>query len=407
MNRIRFRAPFAVLAGLSLLAAACAAGVRGDDHSMSGAAASNSFGLDLYRVLSSSTSGGNIFISPLSISLALTMTENGATGETAEEMARVLGHEGLALDEINQSYAGLMAELEGEIDQVLLDIANSLWARRGLEFKRSFLERTRTSFGAEFRTLDFSEPSARDEINGWVSDKTNGMIDELVDSIPQDAILYLINAIYFKGAWQEAFDPDQTRETDFSLSAERTKKVMMMHRSDQFRYLDGEGFDAVAIPYGDGRISIYLFLPERGSDLSAFHSSLDSKRWEGWMKSFIKRRGTVGLPRFKARYRSLLNEPLAALGMVRAFSDDKAQFGDMIESPIGNASISRVIHEAVIEVNEEGTEAAAATSVEIKLTSVRIEQEPFSLICDRPFFFAIRDDQTGALLFMGSISDPE
>jgi serpin B len=392
---------------ISLFTISCTAREKGDDSPVSITDSANSFGLRLYNTLASENREKNIFTSPLSISIALAMTYNGASGKTAAEMADVLEFDGLDRDEINTSIKQLMAELEGDVADVRLDIANSLWARDGLAFKKPFIERARRHYGAEVRTLDFKSPRAKGIINGWISDKTQGMIDELIDTIPEDAILYLINAIYFKGQWENEFDPALTREEDFHISAERTKKVAMMRRSEKYDYFECEDFQAVNLPYGDGRISMLLFLPARDSGLERFHAALDADNWEMWMGSFGRRRGTVALPRFKARFKTTLNDPLEQLGMARAFDPDGAEFPEMIEVPSDNVSISRVLHEAMIDVNEEGTEAAAATAVEMKLTSARMEVEPFTMICDRPFFLAIRDEETGVILFLGSIVDPE
>lgn len=396
----------ASIVAASLLAPSCAARTEGDDQSLNISASANRFGFDLYHILSKESRDENIIISPLSISLALTMTYNGAEGKTAAEMAEVLGVDGMELDKINLSNGQLLEELSVEIEDVRLDIANSLWARDGLEFNPTFLERTSRHYKAELRTLDFRSPSANRVINGWVSEKTQGMIKELLDQIPGDAILYLVNAIYFKGGWTKEFDPEETREGDFHLPDDCTKSVPMMRRSDKFLYFAGEGFRAVSLPYGDERVSMHLFLPDMDSSLEEFHKSLDIESWNAWMGSYRKKRGSVTLPRFKTEYKKLLNEPLEDLGMVSAFDDADADFSKMIVTPEGNVVISRVIHEAIIEVNEEGTEAAAATAVEMKMTSVRIEEDPFVMVFDRPFFFAIRDNSTGSVLFMGSIVDP-
>lgn len=390
----------------SLLAPSCAGRAERTDQAMDASPSANRFGFDLYTIIAAESRGENIFISPLSISLALTMAYNGATGKTASEMAEVLGVDGMELEEINISNGQLMTELGGEIEDVRLDIANSLWARDGFTFKKTFLERTSSHYEAEIRSLDFRSPSARKTINGWVSEKTQGMITELLDRIPADAILYIVNAIYFKGGWSKEFDPEETGEQDFHISDDRTERVPMMRRSDKFLYFEGAGFTAVSLPYGEGRVSMDLFLPDDDSSLEEFHTNLDAEKWKNWMGSYKKKRGSVTLPRFKTEYRKLLNGPLMALGMVHAFHPDDAAFDKMIETPLGNVSISRVIHQAVIEVNEEGTEAAAATAVEMKLTSVRIDEDPFVMVFDRPFFFAIRDNRTGSILFMGSIADP-
>jgi serine protease inhibitor len=368
----------------------------------------NEFGMALYRTIAGTAEGGNIFISPLSISLALAMTYNGASGETALEMVRSLGLTSMDLERINDSNALLLRELHRDITGARLDIANSLWARKGYEFNKGFLERADAYYGAGVRMLDFSSPDAKDTINNWVCDKTEGMIDGIVDRIDPLTILFVINAIYFKGAWTDEFDPERTTDEDFHLEGGKQKTVPMMHQTGTYRYFRGNGFQAVSLPYGDKRASMYLFLPDESSDLSAFHTQLSGETWNRWMKSFRNREGRIGLPRFKAAYRAHLKETLIELGMGRAFDGIRADFTDMIAVPQANAYIHDVVHKAVIEVNEEGTEAAAATEVEMRLTSaIHSPEEPFVMILDHPFFLGIRDNETGALLFIGSIVDPE
>jgi serpin B len=341
--------------------------------------------------------GKNIFISPTSLAMALSMTYNGASGETKEAMAKALELQGMSLEEVNQASAALMEKLKSLGRDIHLDMANSLWAGEGEEFNADFLKRNDEFYGADLRHLDFNDPEAPSVINAWVEEKTQGKIEELVDEIPKGVILYLINAVYFKGIWTVKFDEEYTRERDFTLLDGSKKKVsMMMNESKEFEYLTSESFDAAGLPYGDGEVSIYMFLPHRESSFEGFYAELSDGNWDDWMSQFQKSELTVFMPRFELEYEVILNDALAALGMRVAFDAGRADFSRMCS---GKVWIDEVKHKTHLEVNEEGTEAAAATSVSKRKGGM-------SIYVDRPFFCAIRDNETGAILFMGSVVDP-
>lgn len=367
---------------------------------------SSEFAIDLYKELVSSARGENLFLSPSSIHLALAMTWNGSARNTRISMTQALRLPDLQDKDINAADSVIIASTVKGTEKVELDIANSLWARKGIKFKKSFIERNKRFYGAEIRELDFVLPDCASIINNWVSQKTRGKIAKIVDRVDSDSILFLINAIYFKGAWMEAFDVSATEETTFH-SPSGDKKVRMMNRSGKFSYFRGEGFQAARLPYGNGKIAMYIFLPDEGSNLDEFHNRLSAQKWNEWMASFSEKQGHLGLPRFKMEYRVELKKHLSNLGMAVAFDPSKADFSEMLDAPRGtNAYIYDVIHKSFCEVNEEGTEAAAATSVEMRLTSAMEPMDRFEMICDRPFFFAIADDETGLVLFMGSLVDP-
>ena len=370
------------------------------------AAANTRFGFKLYAVLTRQSAEKNIFVSPSSIALCLAMTYNGAAGETRQAMAQALETQALSLDELNRAYAGLRAALESPDAKAKLQIANSLWARQGLQFKADFIERNKNYFGAQVTTLNFDDPAAAAAINRWVSEKTNGKIDKIVDQIDPSSILFLINAIYFKGAWEKTFDAAKTREDNFTL-AHGTKRLPMMSQSGNYPYLETKDFQAVSLPYGGGRVSFYVFLPTRQSSLAAFEKSLSESNWQHWMQSFRATDGDISLPRFRVTYEATLNDALKALGMGVAFDEGRANFSGMIEMGGQRVFISNVRHKTFAEVNEEGTEAAAVTSTEMRATSMRKEPQRFRMVVDRPFFCAIRDNTSGAVLFMGSIYDPQ
>lgn len=366
--------------------------------------ANSAFAFDLFHALRAETPGGNLFISPASVSLALAMTYNGAAGETAAAMAGVLRFQGMSPEEINTAFADLRTILQNPDPQVELALANSLWARRGAGFYEDFLQLNRNYYGAEVAELDFDRPEAAATINRWVEEQTNGRIKDLIEPpIDLQTVLFLINALYFNAAWTEPFDPEQTREIPFYLPDGSSKDHPVMFREGEFQALTGEGFQAVCLPYGKkGRIGMYLFLPEQGRSLENFYEQLTPSSWSSWLESFGETEGFVGLPRFKIEYESSLNDVLKELGMAIAFDETAADFSRMRSVP-PRLFIKEVKHKTFVEVNEKGTEAAGATSVEIAEESA----PAFNLVVNRPFFFSIVDNQTGSILFMGSVTNPE
>lgn len=363
--------------------------------------ANTKFGFKLFSEILKQDEKKNVFVSPSSIAIALSMTYNGANGETKKAMANALEFQSMTLEEINQSQRNLLANLKQANPKVQLSIANSLWAKQGIAFNPTFLQHNEQFYDAKVKTLDFNQPSATDEINSWVKDSTKGKIEKIVDRITPDHVMFLINAIYFKGAWSHEFDKKDTENRPFLLSNGNKKQVPLMKRQGNYRYYETNKFQAISLPYGDERMSMYVFLPK--SNLAEFQKNLTAENWQTWMKQFSSREGQIQLPRFKMDYEVNLKTALSALGMDIAFGD-AADFSNLSRS---TTKIDEVKHKTFLEVNEEGTEAAAVTSVGIVATSIRIENEPFKMIVDRPFFCAIRDNRSGEILFMGSIVNPE
>ncbi|MFN6518920.1 MAG: serpin family protein [Nostoc sp. CreGUA01] len=364
----------------------------------------NKFGFKLFSEVHKNEGGEkNLFISPSSVAIALAMTYNGASGSTQQAMAKTLELQGMNLSEINSAYAAVLKQLLDNPDaKVQFKIANSLWANQDVKFQSDFLKRTEDFYQAKVSNLNFQDATASNTINNWVKDNTGGKIDKIVEKIEPNQVLFLINAIYFKGNWTNEFDKNQTAEHPFYITSGRKKQHPMMSQEGSYRYYENEQFQAVSLPYGkDGKVSFYIFLPKENSNLKAFSQNLNAENWEKWMTQFNKQKGLIRLPRFQTEYDVTLNNALKALGMEEAFSD-KANFSGMGK----NFAISQVKHKTFVEVNEEGTEAAAATSVGVVATSLRQEPEPFRMIVDRPFFCAIRDNKTGSILFMGSIVEP-
>lgn len=362
----------------------------------------NDFGFTMLRQLNSDAQNDNVVISPMSVSMALGMTLNGARGTTESDMRSTLGFSGLTSPEINEAYRSMIDRLTTLDPSVKFQVANSIWNRTGFTVRPEFQEINRKYFDAQTSEVDFSDPSAGPTINSWVKTKTNGRIESIVPmTIPNDVVMYLINAIYFKGAWKETFDTKQTRDGMFTRRDGGTVPVKMMYRTSPMRYQQNERFSAVDLPYGNGSFSMTILLPAVGSNADDLLNGLGSQQWNSMYGGFTKQKIALGLPKFKIEYGSNLNDALKTMGMSIAFSSAADLSG--IAGVPGDLYISNVRHKTFIEVNEEGTEAAAATSVEIGRTSV----EPLpTMILNRPFIFAIRESQSGRIIFLGKIADP-
>lgn len=366
--------------------------------------ANTKFGFNLFNEILNTEEDINIFISPFSVSLALAMTLNGASETTEQAMIDTLQLQGNDSETINTSYALLLQALKTSDPKVTLEIANSLWADQYFTFNQDFLQRNTDYFGAEVSTLDFADPNSVDTINQWVNTNTNGKIKKILEQITEDEILFLINAIYFKGAWKTEFDPANTRDNTFTLADGSQKQVPMMTREDTYPFYYASDFTAISLPYGEGRVSMYIFLPSQNSSLDQFLENLNAENWQEWISQFREQKVWLQIPKYKFEYKTNLNSVLKALGMGIAFDENAANFSRMLPdgpTTTGNLFISRVDHKTFVEVNEEGTEAAAVTNVGIGVTSA-----PPQFTVNRPFFFAIHDNETKTVLFMGTVVDP-
>jgi len=364
-------------------------------------AANQAFGFKLFRQLIGQDSARNLLISPTSISMALSMLYNGAAGHTQQAMAKTLELRDLSLSELNQANAALLTTLEQADPAVKLSIANSLWGREGVTFKPDFLQQTQLFYQAEVTSLDFSSPEALTRINGWVSQNTNGKIPKVVDRINPAQILFLINAVYFKGNWTTQFDPTKTTQQPFYHLDGSQKLHPLMAQQGQYLYAETDQFQAISLPYGNRRLSMDIFLPKAGSSLSDFYQSLNTANWQTWTGQFRRREGAIQLPKFTFDYSTDLIPTLQALGMGDAFGA-QADFSNLSQ---GRLQVDQVKHKSFIEVNETGTEAAAVTSVGVRATAMN-PLPPSQMTVDHPFFCAIRDSETGTFLFMGSVVDP-
>jgi serpin B len=343
---------------------------------------------------------GNLFISPLSVSIALSMTLNGARGETETAMREVLGHGALDRESVNSLYARLLPALTAADPRVELAIANSIWSSPELDPEPGFIEANRRSFAAEIRSMDFNSPAAAPAINAWVSDKTRGLIGEIVQPpVDPNTVMMLINALYFKGDWARAFDGKKTRDDRFTRADGSEAPCRMMIADAEWLHRSDDRLQAVELPYGDSLFSMVLLQPAAGVDIDSLAASLDAEAWEAVTAGMAPRKGEIHVPRFKLEYEKSLKEILPSLGMAVAFSD-AADFTGI--HPGGGLKISDVIHKTFVNVDEKGTEAAAVTRVDVVRTSL-----PAPLLrLDRPFLFAIRERTSGALLFLGRVMEP-
>jgi serine protease inhibitor len=369
-------------------------------------AADTGFGFSLFAELRKETPGANVFVSPASVALALHMAYNGAVRETKEAMAKVLGLEGVSRVQLNQTNAALMADLKGADPDVQMSIANSVWIRQPYPFSETFLGVCSRYYGAKATELDFEKPDAVGTINRWVQEATGGKIDGIVDqSIRHQLItLILISATYVDASWSEPFEKDDDQPGKFTLLDGSQKDVVMMNRAATLGYFDGDGFQAACLPYGSGRFGFYILLPDRESSLAALCKHLTVDEWEACLRGMADRDLTLSLPRFRVECAFDLKPSLKALGMGIAFDEARAEFDDLVPEP-RQIWIEQTRHKTLMEVSEKGTKVAAATQV--AFTEGTAAEGPLALTVDRPFVCVIRDDHTGAILFMGAIVDPE
>lgn len=368
--------------------------------------ADGSFSFDLFRAtVAAQSQDENIIISPLSISVALAMTLNGAEGDTYDAMAEVLHLAGISLDEINEGYQSLIELLTTADPQVQMKIANSIWHSDRFAVNSEFRERMETYFDADLFEADFEDPESADRINQWVEEKTEGLITELLDEIEEDRIMYLINALYFKGDWLRQFDPSDTERADFRLESGESVEVDKMSQNGLFAtYFSGD-VQLIELPYGDSLFSMSVMMPaDPDMPINQFvEVKLTSANLNEWRSNLTvdPRESLIQLPKFELEYEISYEDILKEMGMEIAFTYGVADFSGLSEDGRNNLFLDEVLHKVYINVDEEGTEAAAATSVGVMPTSM-----PPQMIVDRPFIFVIHERNSGANLFMGKVKNP-
>jgi serpin B len=372
---------------------------RADVHEL--VQGNTAFALDLYARLAETE--GNLFVSPYSISTALGMTYGGARGATADEMAKTL-HFTLDQKRLHPAFAELTRTLNGHglPRDYQLHVANALWPARGMSLKPDFLKLVKDHYGSRIRAVDFAEAreEARQQINRWVEMQTNDKVKELLhkDDLNADVRLVLTNAIYFQAAWRSPFDKEDTRPADFHVAANRTVKAEMMRQMGKFKYFSNDALEALELPYEGGELALLVLLPHKEDGLAQLEKALTPKDLEAWVGKLKAEMVDVQLPKFKVASRFSLGDQLQALGMKQAFSSG-ADFSGMAGERL---MIAKVIHQAYIDLNEEGTEAAGATAVLFGRGSAEVKFR-----ADHPFVFLIRDTRTGSILFLGRVTEPQ
>ena len=360
--------------------------------------ASNAFGFELLRELLDDEPDESIFLSPFSASMALGMTMNGADGETFEAMRSTLQFGELTDDEINAAYRGLLDLLSGLDPDVELAIGNSVWFRENLTVRQSFRDRVESSFDARVQGLDFSAPGAADVINGWASEATQGRIDEMIEPpIPGNIVAYLMNAVYFNAGWTRTFDPADTEPGEFERPDGTTATVEFMTKQDTVPVHSNHLWTAVDLPYEGQAWVMTVVVPHRTLSLHEIIGELTLEDWNEIVGNLNVAEVRIALPRFELEWEAVLNDQLKRMGMEIAF-DGRADFTRMFEN--SSPWIDEVKQKTFVRVDEEGTEAAAVTSVSME------ESGPMTLRADRPFLFAIRERLSGTILFMGAIVEP-
>lgn len=412
---MKSRSAFAAATVLVLLISGA---LFGDDAPMSGgdgisklARSSNAFGFDLYQRLRGKP--GNLVISPASVTTALTMPWGGARGETAEQMRKVLHLEGTA-DEVMATSGELARSLQNPSRPIVFRIANQLFAEKTYKLVPAYVEKTRAAFGAPVELLDFKTATekSRVRINQWVESKTEKRIKDLIppSGVEKDTSLVLVNAIYFLGDWQVPFDPGDTVPLPFHLTASEKKNVPTMSRELGFRVAQKDGVTAVEIPYKGGDLSMLILVPDQIDGLAAVESAMDEKKLDAIVAALARERVKLYLPKFEVNPGESLSlgEDLKAMGMRLAFDRDRADFTGIANppNPADRLVLAKVFHKGFVRVDEEGTEAAAATAVMGVLAGSAAGGGPRRISVDRPFLFLIRDNASGLVLFLGRVSDP-
>lgn len=355
----------------------------------------------LQHLEASAPKNENFFVSPLSLHMDLGMVLSGAAGNTYDELLKVLDLDGKSLDQVNKAYKTLLDQLPGADPKVKLGLYNSIWYKKAFPFKQDYLKSMQDNFEATVKALDF-KPDDASYINDWASDKTNGKIKKVLDVIQPDDVMFLVNALYFKGDWSSKFDKDNTRAADFHLEDGSTKQVQMMHQSASFKHYSAADYTAIQLPYGNGQFSMTVILPKQGQTLNKVLAGLGSNDWANIQDNMVAGKINLGLPRFTIpTYEIKLNAVLEAMGMKAAFSSNTADFSKMSAQDI---YVSFVKQDTYLKVDEQGTEAAAVTTTGMVTTSVQIPQE---MLCDHPFGIIISEKTSNTILFMGKIMDPD
>ncbi len=375
-----------------------------DEKSAQLVEADNAFGLELFQQIRENSDEENLMISPLSVSVALAMAYNGAGSETKSEMEKVLKLNGLTKEQINASYEKLISALQSLDEEVVFELANAIFYAEGFSVKQGFLDINRQIYDAEVEALNFNDPASVDIINGWVAEKTHDKIEKIIEQLNPLDRMVLLNAIYFYGTWTNKFDEEGTHNLSFRKTDGTTLEVPMMSKLEKLLYKENTLFKAIKMPYGNGQYNMVVMLPVGSNSSQDIIDVLTIANWNSWMATFeMAERVKITMPRFKYAFETSLKDVLKNLGMEKAFLPNKADFSGISNEDL---YISEAIHKSYIDVNETGTEAAAVTGLVFATTSME-QNPPVSFYVDRPFVYAITENDTGAILFIGEVNHPE
>lgn len=367
--------------------------------------ADNAFGLEIFQKIREASDDENIMISPLSISVAFAMAYNGADSDTKTEMENAMKLNGLTKEQINNSYKMLIGGLESLDKNVVFEIANAIFYADGFSVKPDFLNINKTIYNAETEKLNFGSPLAVQAINDWVTAKTHDKIKNIIKELNPLDRMVLLNAIYFNGIWTNKFDEKGTHLLGFTKTDGTNIDVPMMKKEEKLDYTSNSLFSAIKMPYGNGQYNMIVMLPAKDKNSQDVINELSATNWKNWLESFEpKDPVVVTMPRFKFAFETKLNQVLAQMGMEKAFQPNIADFSKLSDEDL---FISSAIHKSFIDVNENGTEAAAVTSITFTTTSIGIEPPKTYFTVNRPFLFAITEKDTGAILFIGNVQNPE
>lgn len=403
-----------VLLLAAFLVSGCSKGGAEMSYSDRGAAAaqldfglaeqSNRLGLKLFSQLRKQ-GGGNLTLSPYSISAALALAYNGSAGETAEELGTLLGYAPEERQKLNAGQRALLHVMNHAGPGIELKIAKSVWGMKGLPLRKEYLRTGKDFYDAEIRTTDLAAEKSVTQINDWVLDHTEQKINEMLTEPPgPQAVAVLVNALYFKGGWKDVFPEENTHPGDFYPSGGAAVQAMMMSRSGYFKYAGNEEWQAVSLPYGAGQMEMIVMLPGKNSSLEELTARLQAGSFPP-EEAFASTSGTLRLPRFTANYGTDLRAALQALGVKLAFDPERGDFSLLadLDSPV---YFDKVVHKTYIDINERGTEAAASTVIEMLAGAAAPAGTPFEMTVDRPFLYMIKDVQTQVILFLGAIENP-
>lgn len=360
----------------------------------------NSFAFDIFqKVIENSGVSENVIISPLSLSCALSMTLNGAMGATKDSMLKAIRVNGITPETINNSYKNLSKALLSVDKRVLISIANSVWTEKNFVVKRPFTDILTGFYNAESKSFDISDPLAHEPINNWIENNTNGLIKNMIENLNDNTVMLLINAIYFKGKWKSQFDVANTVQGTFYKPGGIASEVPVMKQKSDYKIFTGNGFVLAEFPYGQGNFVMDVILPGENDGINGIMPLMTNNNFNGWLGQMGIRETELSFPRFKYSFKKQLKDILTDMGMGIAFTDN-ADFSGISDLSL---LINDVTHQAFIETNEEGIEAAAATIVDVGVTSIPV---PVVLNIDHSFIYIIRETSTNTILFMGCVTDP-